>query len=173
MLARGDIEAITLGTPIGLHYDQGIKAVRAGKHVHFNKTMTTTADQADSLISEAHARGVKLVASPGEMLRPHNRRIRDLVREGALGKLAWAAVGAAFGTYHEREDLRLGDDPLSNINPTWYWRKEAGGGPLYDMTVYGLHGMTGILGPAKRVTAFSGVGIKEREFRGQMYTSDG
>ncbi len=105
------------------------------------------------------------------MLRPQNRRIRKLIREGALGKLAWAATGAAFGAYHEHEGLRQGDDVLSNINPAWYWRKP-GGGPLYDMTVYGLHTLTGILGPAKRVTALSGVGIKEREYRGEKYPSD-
>src|SRR2546421_5763717 len=83
MLARADIEAITLGTPIGIHYEQGLKAIRAGKHIHFNKTMTVTTEEADHLISEADARGVKLVASPGQMLRPHNRRIRELIQDGA------------------------------------------------------------------------------------------
>jgi predicted dehydrogenase len=172
MLHKADVEAVTLGTPIGIHYEQGLKAVRAGRHVHFNKTMTTTAAEADHLIEEAAARGVKLVASPGEMLRPHNRRIRELLQEGAIGQLAWAVTGAAFGAYHEREDVRLGDDPLSNVDPTWYWRRKEGGGPLYDMTVYGLHALTGILGPAKAVTAFSGVRIREREYRGQTYACD-
>jgi predicted dehydrogenase len=172
MLAKADIEAITLGTPIAIHFEQGLKAIRAGKHIHFNKTMTTTTAEADQLIDEATHWGLKLVASPGEMLRPHNRRIREMVQSGELGKIAWAATGAAFGTYHEKEGVRQGDGPLSNIDPTWYWRKAAGGGPLYDMTVYSLHSLTGILGPAKRVTALSGVGIKEREFRGQTYESD-
>ncbi|GAB4185439.1 MAG: hypothetical protein Fur005_47890 [Roseiflexaceae bacterium] len=45
-------------------------------------------------------------------------------------------------------------DVLSNVDPSWYFRKP-GGGPLYDMTVYSLHGLTGVLGPAKRVTAMS------------------
>ncbi|MER3486840.1 MAG: gfo/Idh/MocA family oxidoreductase, partial [Chloroflexota bacterium] len=78
---------------------------------------------------------------------------------------------AAFGTYHERESVRQGDDVLSNIDPSWYFRKP-GGGPLYDMTVYTLHTLTGILGPARRVTAMSGVRIKEREFRGRMVPCD-
>jgi len=172
MLAKGNVEAVTLGTPIGLHFEQGLKCIRAGKHVHFNKTMTTTTADADTLIAEAKARNVKLVACPGEMLRPHNRCIRDLIRDGALGQLAWAVIGCAFGTYHEKEGCRQGSDALSNINPAWYWQKSAGGGPLYDMTVYGLHALTGILGPAKRVTAFSGVAVKEREFRGQKFASD-
>ncbi|MER3406166.1 MAG: gfo/Idh/MocA family oxidoreductase, partial [Chloroflexota bacterium] len=36
----------------------------------------------------------------------------------------------------------------------------------------GLHALTGVLGPAKRVTALSGVAIKEREFRGETFVSD-
>jgi predicted dehydrogenase len=171
LLAKGDFDAVTLGTPISLHYDQGVKAIEAGKHIHFNKTMTTTTDEADDLIARAQAKGVKLVASPGQMLRPHHQRIKELIAEGAIGRLAWAATGAAFGSYHEQEGVRQGTDVLSNINPAWYWRKP-GGGPLYDMTVYGLHALTGILGSVKRVTAMSGALVKEREFRGEMFPSD-
>jgi predicted dehydrogenase len=171
LLEHGEVDAVSLCSPIGLHYEQGVLALEAGKHIHFNKTMTTTAAEATDLIERAGARGLKLVASPGEMLRPHNRRIKELIDSGALGTLVWAACGAAFGTYHEDEEYRRGDDALSNVNPAWYWRKP-GGGPLYDMTVYALHGLTGVLGPAKRVTAMSGTRIKERTFRGETYPTD-
>ena len=105
------------------------------------------------------------------MLLPHNQAIKALIAEGALGTLCWAICGAAFGTYHEDEAVRHGDDVLSNIDPSWYFRKP-GGGPLYDMTVYSLHALTGILGPARRVTALSGVRVKEREFAGRMVPTD-
>ena len=171
LLADPAVDAVTLCSPIGLHYEQGLAAIRAGKHVHFNKTMTTAADEALDLIAKAREAGVRLVASPGQMVRPVNRRIRDLVRGGGLGTLSWAVAGAAFGAYHENEGVRTGDDVLSNINPSWYWRKP-GGGPMYDMTVYALHTLTGILGPAKRVAAMSGVLIPQREFRGESYPVD-
>jgi predicted dehydrogenase len=172
LLEHGEVDAVTICTPIGLHYQQGKQAIAAGKHIHFNKTMTTTAAEATELIEEAHAKRLKIVASPGEMLRPHNQRIKALINEGALGTLTWAACGASFGTYHEEEaEFRSGDDALSNVNPAWYWRKP-GGGPLYDMTVYALHGLTGILGPAQRVTAMSGVRIPERSFRSERYPTE-
>ena len=171
LLAEGNVDAVTMASPIGLHYEQGKQALEAGKHVHFNKTMTTTAAEATELIDIAAAKGLKIVASPGEMLRPHNQQIKKLIEEGALGTVAWVACGAAFGRYHENEEFRQGEDVLSNVDPSWYFRKP-GGGPLYDMTVYALHGLTGILGPAKRVTAMSGTRIKEREFRGQMVPTD-
>jgi predicted dehydrogenase len=161
------VDVVTLCSPIGLHYEQGLKAIEAGKHVHFNKTMTTTAAEATDLIERAQAAGVKLVASPGEMLRPLNRAIRRLVESGALGKISWAVTGAAFGTYHEEEPVRQGVERVDAIDPSWYWRKP-GGGPLYDMTVYGIHALTGILGPAKRVAAMSGLGLEHREFQGAL-----
>ena len=170
-LIHADVDVISLATPIGMHYTQGKAAILAGKHVHFNKTMTTTSAQATELIDLAAARGVKIVASPGEMNRPHNQAIKQLIADGAIGELCWAVCGASFGRYHETEIYRQGNDPLSNVDPSWYYRKP-GGGPMYDMTVYALHGLTGILGPAKRVTAMSGVRIPLREFRGQMVACD-
>ncbi len=171
LLDSGNVNAVTLASPIGVHYEQGKLAVERGIHVHFNKTMTTTVDEADDLIKLAEQKGVKLVACPGQMLLPLHQEMRRLVQNGALGTLTWAVTGAAFGTYHQQESVRHGDDLLSNINPAWYF-KRPGGGPLYDMTVYGLHTLTGILGPAKRVTAFSGVRVHEREFRGEMIPCD-
>ena len=160
------VDAVTLCSPIGLHYEQGLKAIESGKHVHFNKTMTTTAAEATDLIERADAASVKLAASPGEMVRPLNRAIRRLVEDGVLGKISWAVTGAAFGSYHELEPVRQGNGTDGAIDPSWYWCKP-GGGPLYDMTVYGLHTLTGILGPAARVAAMSGIGIERREFQGQ------
>ncbi|MBO0702860.1 MAG: Gfo/Idh/MocA family oxidoreductase, partial [Candidatus Dormibacteraeota bacterium] len=50
------------------------------------------------------------------------------------------------------------------LDPTWFYQK--GSGPLFDMGVYGIHEITGILGPARRVTAFSGITEPVRTVRG-------
>lgn len=171
LLAKGDVDAVSICSPIGLHYAQGKQALEAGKHIHFNKSMTTTVAEATELIDLAKRKGLKIVASPGEVMRPHIQAIRKLIQTGAIGDLCWAVCGASFGQYHEQEEFRSGNDVLSNVDPSWYFRKP-GGGPLYDMTVYCLHGLTAVLGAAKRVTAFSGTRVKEREFRGQMVPTD-
>jgi predicted dehydrogenase len=171
LLARGDVDAVTIASPIGLHYEQGKLALQAGKHVHFNKTMTLTVAEATELIELAAANDLRIVASPGEMLRPHHIRTRELIAEGAIGTLSWVSCGASFGTYHENESVRGGTDVLSNIDPSWYFRKP-GGGPMYDMTVYALHTVTGILGTAKRVTAMSGVRIPVRTSGGVDVQTD-
>ncbi len=171
LLEHGDVDAISICSPIGLHFEQGKRALEAGKHIHFNKTMTTTVAEATALIDLARVKGLKIVASPGEVLRPHVQQIKRMIAAGVIGTPVWTICGAAFGRYHEDEIFRKGDDVLSNVDPSWYFRKP-GGGPLYDMTVYVLHGLTSVLGPAKRVTALSGTRIKEREFRGMMMPTD-
>ena len=170
-MESGTVDAVSIATPIGLHFEQGMQCVDAGLHIHINKSMTTTVDEADQLIAAAAAKGVKLVSCPGEMLRPRHRRIKELIDEGVLGTLTWAVTGASFGRYHENERVRGGDNPLTNVNPAWYFRKP-GGGPLYDMTVYGLHAMTGISRSGQRRHRVSGVRVKEREFYGQMLPTD-
>jgi len=168
LLAEGDVDAVTIASPIGMHFEHGMKAVEAGKHVHVNKTMTTTVKEADRLIEAARRRNVRIVASPGEQLRPQLTRTRELIASGAIGRLAWAVCGAAFGRYHEQEEAVREDAPGGRpIDPSWYFRRP-GGGPVYDMAVYALHGLTAVLGPAKRVTALSGTVEPVREFMGRL-----
>jgi len=162
MIARADVEAVLLAGPIPVHYPQAMTALRAGKHVYVQKSMTTTLAEADDVVAEASRRGLKLVASPGQMLNPIYQRIGKLIQEGAIGKVYWA-FSSTVGGGHEGEPLRAGSGPLAAIDPTWYYKP--GGGPIYDMTVYVLHALTGILGPVKKVTALSGIGLKERRWR--------
>lgn len=173
LLANPAVDIVTICTPIGLHYQQGIQAITAGKHVHFNKTMTTKVEEATHIMQLAREKNVKVVASPGMMLNPVNLRMRRLVLDGSLGQLAWAITGtsAGSGTYHLNEEYRTGNDVLTNVNPEWYYKKP-GGGPMYDVSVYALHNLTGILGPAKRITAMSGIGIPEHKYRDQVITNE-
>lgn len=172
LLEHGEVDAVTIASPIGLHFQHGLASLQAGKHVHFNKTMATTVDEADILIRLAREKDLRIVASPGEVLRPQIRRIRELIRDGAIGNLAWAICGCAFDRYHEEEPERLSEAAASHpIDPSWYFRAP-GGGPLYDMTVYALHGLTSVLGPAHRVTALSSKIIPVREFQGRQVPVD-
>jgi predicted dehydrogenase len=154
-----------------MHAEHGRLALEAGKHVHANKTMTTTVAEADALIALAERKGLRIVASPGEVLRPQLTRTRELIAEGAIGRLSWAICGCAFGRYHEQEEPERMAGSARAIDPSWYFKKP-GGGPLYDMTVYVLHGLTSVLGPARRVTAMSGMVLPQREFGGRSITAE-
>jgi predicted dehydrogenase len=171
MLVEAELDAVTVASPIGLHFEHCRAALRAGKHVHANKTMTTTVREADELIALAEEHDVCLVASPGEVLLPQVTRTRQLIEAGAIGELSWAICGGAFGAYHEDEPERRAAPGGAPIDPTWYFRTP-GGGPVYDMTVYALHQLTSILGPAQAVVALSGIRVREREFLDDRIPTD-
>lgn len=164
MLAKADVECVLIASPIPYHYRQVMAALEAGKHVYVQKSMTTTLAEANDVVKTARAKGLKVCASPGEMIRPPWPQIKKLVDEGALGRVYWALSGMQ-GPGHEYEAFRREGDVLSSVDPTWYYKK--GGGPVYDMTVYCLHELTGILGSVKRVSAMSGIGLPIREWKGQ------
>lgn len=172
MVADPNVDIITLCSPIGVHYAQGMAAVRAGKSVHFNKTMALTTAESTDLIDTAAAKGAKLVASPGQMLFPSVRAIRKSVLRGDIGMPTWT-IGGSEGVlfYHVEEPIRDTGGSQPNIIPEWYYKKPAGG-PEWDCTVYNIHSMTGILGPVKRVTAFSGQMMPTFEFKGKTIQSE-
>src|SRR5437667_280948 len=52
--------------------------------------------------------------------------------------------------------------------PSWSeWFYKPGGGCLFDLGVYCITSLTGLLGPAKRVQAMTGIAIPEREINGR------
>src|SRR5437764_9486698 len=93
------------------------------------------------------------VAAPN-MLYQNRIDGKRLVAEGGIGQPCFARLRSSHG------GLAAGNWPL---DPTWFYQK--GSGPLFDMGVYGIHDITGILGPAKRVVAFSGITEKVRTVR--------
>ena len=172
LLSDDHVDAVTVASPIGLHFEHCRLALEAGKHVHVNKTLCTTVAEADALIDLATQRNLTVVPSPGEVLRPQLRRTRQLIEDGAIGQLSWAICGGSFGRYHEDDEPeRVASPGGVAIDPSWYFRKP-GGGPMYDITVYSLHQLTSVLGPARRVTARSGVLVPERDFLGRKIATE-
>lgn len=155
LLRDQEVEAVLIATPIPAHYGQALAAIAAGKHVYVQKTMTLTVVEARQILAQAERAGVVVAASPGQMLSPGYRRISDLISEGEIGRPYWAVAVTAY----------IGHEHDSQIDPSWYYRP--GGGPMYDMGVYSLHALTGILGPARRVAAFSGTGLTTRQWEGK------
>jgi predicted dehydrogenase len=171
LLADAEIDAVTVASPIGLHYEHCRASLESGKHVHVNKTMTTTVPEADELIALAEQNDLHIVASPGDVLLPQVTRTRELIEGGAIGELCWAICGGAFGGYHEEETERRDAPGGAPIDPGWYFRAP-GGGPMYDMTAYALHQLTSVVGPARAVAAVSGIRIPEREFLGARIATE-
>lgn len=166
-MLKAGIDAVVIASPIFVHHEQVMKAIESGKHLQIQKTMTSTLAEADDVVNAVNAKGVVAVASPGQMQRLAHQMIKKFIDEGAIGKLYWATVGMA-GKGHEYEPIRQPGSVMTDVNPLWYYKK--GAGPMRDRAVYGLHTITGILGPVKRVVGMSGIGQEQRRYRDSVVT---
>lgn len=144
MLQDSGADAVANLTPIQLHTEATLAALRAGKHVYSEKPLASTVRDAEVLRDEARRRGLVLVCAPCVMLFPQVRFAQELLRDGAIGPV-YSARGQGHG----------GVPPWSGFpsDPSPFFA--LGGGPAVDMGVYPLHALTGLLGPARRVTALS------------------
>ena len=123
LLADGEVDAVTIASPIGLHYEQGQKALLAGKHVHFNKTMSIRADEATELIEIARRarpedrrlawRGAA-AAQPGDPPADRRRRARDALLGDLRRRLRPLPRGRARA---RRDGRRAGDRPVLVLPP--------------------------------------------------------
>ncbi len=157
MLAHAGIDLVVNLTQIPSHFDVNLRALQAGKHVYSEKPLATTVKEATILIDEAKTRGLKLGAAAATMVWAANQKIAQLLRDGAIGKVCYAISHNS----HAGAASLLGAEWTTD--PTWFYKP--GAGPLLDMGVYGLHTLTGLLGPAKSVFAQGGIAWPQRLVR--------
>ena len=145
MLSEREFDLLVNATRIPDHFAVTMAALRAGRHVYTQKPMTTTVREATTLIAEAKQRGLTLACHPDHPVRPAIRKMAELVRDGAIGKVAFAKVNSShFGP--ETHDVPR--------DSTWFYKP--GSNPILDMGVHGLSMITAVLGPVKRLASFSG-----------------
>ncbi len=97
LLADSRVDAVFIASPNSLHAAQGIRAARAGKHVLTEKPMTTTLEDAVELVRACRAAGVKLGVGFELRQNPGHVLARELVAQGALGRVTLAQGQWGFG----------------------------------------------------------------------------
>lgn len=81
------VDAVAIATPVGSHFELGMAALRAGKHLWLEKPMAETSLQARKLIDEAERRKRVLLVDHTFIYTGAVRRIAELVRAGDLGRI--------------------------------------------------------------------------------------
>jgi predicted dehydrogenase len=139
------IDLVLVLTSMQQHFEITKAALQAGKHVLVEKPMAMTLPEAAELVELARESAGYLVCAPHVVLSPTYQAIWKRLNQGAIGR-----VLTARGFY-------------GWSGPTWGpWFYQPGGGPMFDLGVYNVTTLTGLLGPAKRVMAMSGIAIPER-----------
>lgn len=85
-LEHKPLDMVMIGSPSGLHAEQGIAAARRGLHVLVEKPIDTTLERTDLLIDACDRAGVKLGVFFQDRAAPDITRLKQLLDAGRLGK---------------------------------------------------------------------------------------
>jgi predicted dehydrogenase len=80
------MDMVVLGTPSGLHAEQGIAAAQRALHILTEKPIDITTKKADALIAAADKAGVKLGVIFQDRLKPNIQLLKGWLDRGLLGK---------------------------------------------------------------------------------------
>jgi hypothetical protein len=93
LLARNDIDAVSIATPDHWHVPTSIVAVRAGKDVYCEKPLTLTIAEGRTLVNEVKRYGRAFQTGSQQRSGSEFRKACELVVNGRIGKLHTMRVG--------------------------------------------------------------------------------
>lgn len=150
MLAGEPFDLFVNLTDMQEHERLNRQALEAGKHVWSEKPIANTLTAGQELLALAKERAVRLWGAPIVVQSPQFAFMAKTLAGGVLGTLA--AAHADYG----------------HTGPTWSsFFYEKGGGSMPDLAVYNLTSLTGLLGPARAVTAMVGIVTPTRRIDGK------
>lgn len=89
IIANDEINGVVIATPSHTHYPLAKKALMAGKHVYVEKPIATNSKEAMELMEIADEKGLVLMVGHLLLYHPAVNRIKQLIRDGALGKITY------------------------------------------------------------------------------------
>jgi predicted dehydrogenase len=92
LLARSDVDAVIVATPVPAHRPLVESAVAAGKHTLVEKPMTNTLVDARAMVAAADAAGVRLGVVSQHRFRSSPRAAKELIEDGRIGRIRMIRV---------------------------------------------------------------------------------
>jgi predicted dehydrogenase len=140
LLADPDVDAVYISLPNSLHAPWSIKALEAGKHVLCEKPLTRHPDDAEAAFDAAERAGRVLAEAFMWRHHPQVGRLRELLAEGAIGRLRLVRAGFSFDIFGagRLDDVRL--------------KGELEGGGLMDVGCYCVSALRLIAGEPESVS---------------------
>lgn len=148
LVADPEVDAVYVGTPHPMHFENASLALEHGKPVLVEKSFTMNAAQARDLVALARSKNLFMMEAMWTRFLPHAVALRDLVSRGVLGELVM--LEADHGKWF---------DPDPNFR---LFAPELGGSAMLDLGVYPVSFASMLLGPPSRMVtmvdpAFTGV----------------
>jgi len=89
LIARPDIQAVVVATPVATHYELGLAALEAGKDVLIEKPLAATGAEAEMLVEVAQREARVLMVDHTYVYAGAVRKIAELIDRGELGEIRY------------------------------------------------------------------------------------
>jgi predicted dehydrogenase len=122
-LGRPDVAIVILSTPPYLHAEQGLAALRSGKHLFCEKPLALTVEDGQRMIAEAQANHVHLTVNYVMRHNPYWQAAAQIAQSKVLGALL-------------HMDLQNHAAGLALSDQHWFWDKKLSGGIWIE---HGVH----------------------------------
>ncbi|POF28537.1 Gfo/Idh/MocA family protein [Roseibium marinum] len=143
LIADPKVDIVCITTPNKVHKDMALAALAAGKHVHLEKPMALTLEDARTMRSLADKSLGKTIVGYNYLHNPAIAHARGLIAEGAIGRIVHFR-GMVDEDYQADPDL------------TWTWRAtraDAGLGTLGDLGCHLVSLAAALVGPVESLVA--------------------
>lgn len=150
LLGNSEIDVIVNLTIPSTHYSVSMDIVSAGKHAYSEKPFVLSLEEGMALKKAADDRGLQVGSAPDTFLGGAHQQARQIIDSGQLGKIM-------SGTMHVMSRGMEHWHP----NPDFFF--QPGAGPILDLGPYYVTDLIHLLGPVKRLSAFTNMARTERE----------
>ncbi len=121
LLQNKDVDAVDICTQTKYHAEITIAVAQSGKHVLCEKPIALSLEEADRMIEVCSKNNVKLMIAHSRRFIPRYRIVRQIIREGRIGRVIWA-------TQISRRHL---------VEPSsWYFDPKMTYGPIAEVGIH-------------------------------------
>ena len=129
------VEAVYIATPNHVHAAVTEACAAAGKHVFCEKPMAIRPEEGERMVAACQRAGVMYATAFDQRHHAAHRKLRTLVREGALGTVTQARIHYACWLPRDWAPHNWRIDP-----------RQAGGGAMIDLAPHGIDLLEVVLG---------------------------
>jgi len=136
------IDVVSICTPNGLHAQQSIAALQAGRHVLCEKPMCLHTSEGDAMIAAAETAGKKLLVVKSTRYNPAVATLKQLVDGGQLGQVYSFQLNCVWNR------------PAAYYANSWRGSLDLDGGTLFTQFSHYIDVLVWLLGDVAAVSGF-------------------
>jgi predicted dehydrogenase len=138
-IGHAAVEGVLLVTPNDAHEEQALECAARGRHVFVEKPIAVTVEAGERMRDACADAGVTLMVGHAFRRLGAARRVKELIDEGALGRVVLAEANFSL--------------PGSFKPEAWRAHRERNpGGPIMQLGIHQIDTLSYWLGPLKRAT---------------------